>query len=275
MLVGRRIKQLNRAIWHDSNPYLFSLLFNLRNRVRGVNAFIHLNKLDTSFSITCGEKLRYVTSTSRALLYIDGFEKRASDLYSKYMLNLVDLPKQAVVVDCGANMGDFRLALNLKGSDVKYYGFEPSPRDYMMLMKNSSSPDTNLNIALHHEDCDEITFYIDSKTASSSVIRPKFVQEIVTVPAQKLSSLFTNTQINLLKLEAEGSEPEVLQGCLEILENIHFISADVGAERGEAEDDTRDEVISFLVSHGFEIISENQPKSTILFRNPKFRNYTL
>ena len=39
-----------------------------------------------------------------------------------------------------------------------------------------------------------------------------------------------NRNIKLLKLEAEGAELQVLYGCKNILNNIEYISADIGFE---------------------------------------------
>lgn len=258
--------KLRKSLWHLSNPFVFRTLFNVRNYLKKCDSFVTFDKSKDLFCIKSKSQLRYATTTTRSLLYIDGFEKRAFDLYSKYMLDLVDLPKGALVVDCGANMGDFRLALNLKGQGFRYYGVEASPRDYIALRRNSLPEDEVLNLALHDRDDNHLTFYIDSKTASSSSIKPKRIEEIVEIPARRLSSLIPNSKIDLLKLEAEGAEPEVLRGCVGILGNIQYISADVGPERGISEEETRDEVIKFLLSHGFKVLSENRPKNTILFK---------
>ena len=45
-------------------------------------------------------------------------------------------------------------------------------------------------------------------------------------------------KIKLFKVEAEGAEPEVLNGAINTLKNIEFISADLGFERGVDQDTT-------------------------------------
>ena len=45
-------------------------------------------------------------------------------------------------------------------------------------------------------------------------------------------------KIKLLKLQAEGAEPEVSKGSLNSLKNIKFITADLGPERGLNQEST-------------------------------------
>ena len=52
-------------------------------------------------------------------------------------------------------------------------------------------------------------------------------------------------EIKLLKLEAEGAEPEILQGATEFYQS-EICSADVGAERGLKYETTILETIKFL-----------------------------
>ena len=61
----------------------------------------------------------------------------------------------------------------------------------------------------------------------------------------------SNKRIKLLKLEAEGFEPEVLLGGKNSLKNIEYICADLGPERGVAENLTVVEVNEILERAGF------------------------
>lgn len=78
----------------------------------------------------------------------------------------------------------------------------------------------------------------------------------------------------MLKLEAEGAEPEVLYGASTVLSNIHYISADVGPERGKFEESTQYEVVEFLSKNNFVIERKNQFRKTILFRNLLYKDDT-
>ena len=73
----------------------------------------------------------------------------------------------------------------------------------------------------------------------------------------------------MLKIDAEGAEPEVLRGCSKIINNIDFISVDCGAERGMNQTTTFQEVFEILTKYNFEIVDIYQQRLTVLFTNKK------
>lgn len=62
---------------------------------------------------------------------------------------------------------------------------------------------------------------------------------------------FLDEEIKLLKIDEEGCELEILQGCLGILPKIQYISVDAGYERGTLELCTFAEVSNYLYENGF------------------------
>ena len=83
---------------------------------------------------------------------------------------------------------------------------------------------------------------------------------------------FNTTKIKLLKLEAEGAEPEVLMGSENILRNIEYISADLGPERGSKNEETYPAVTDLLYKNNFSLIKINPERPTLLFRNNALAN---
>ena len=67
---------------------------------------------------------------------------------------------------------------------------------------------------------------------------------------------FITDKVKLLKLEAEGAEPEILMGAENKLELIQYIAADLGFERGKKEESTYKQVTNFLLSRGFILVNE-------------------
>ncbi|CDO59091.1 hypothetical protein BN1012_Phect877 [Candidatus Phaeomarinobacter ectocarpi] len=61
--------------------------------------------------------------------------------------------------------------------------------------------------------------------------------------------------IRLLKLEAEGLEPEILIGCGEALGKIDYIAVDGGEERGLKSEETLSTVANYLIHRGFDLLS--------------------
>jgi FkbM family methyltransferase len=199
------------------------------------------------------------------LSYTGGFRARAEYVANTYALNLIDFKSGDLVVDCGANMGDLEYYLRKHAPGVVYMGYEPNPHDFICLENNVGALNCR-NIGLWNLD-GFIPFYVNDAHASSSFIEPPEFTEIIEIPASTLSAEFPVEKIKLLKLEAEGAEPEVLQGAHPILNNIDYISADVGPERGVQEEETRDFVVDFLTSSGFELINESRGhRKIVLFK---------
>ena len=81
---------------------------------------------------------------------------------------------------------------------------------------------------------------------------------------------FNFQNIKLLKLEAEGYEPEVLMGSLKTLKNIQYISVDYGNERGVEQESTKVEVTNYLFNNNFELVADSKNRKIGLFQNRSF-----
>jgi FkbM family methyltransferase len=225
------------------------------------------------------KKSVYVTSLSRSdWLYANGFKARANQLARSYALENVGLMDGDIVIDCGANYGDIALHIDSLGIRTKYIGIEPSPLDFKCLCLNlkESAQETILeNIALS-EKPGNLEFYIDRERASSSLFCPPSYSEIAMVEVQTLDILCKRMEIQgktikLLKLEAEGVEPEICKGMENTLESIHYIAADLGPERGPNEEVTAPDVINYLLERGFDVKQIGDRFSLrILFENKRF-----
>ena len=250
-----------------SNPRLFSSLVNIRALIRNSDLRCkYLSDLGV-FKVTSGHESRLASVNSRVLSYSDGFSARAEYVAHTYALNSISFSDNDLVVDCGANMGDLEYYLRKSVPTVDYIGYEPNPHDFICLQNNAGYSKSR-NIGLWNQE-GSIPFFVNDAHASSSFIEPPEFTEIISIPASTLNVQFPNQKIRLLKLEAEGAEPEVLQGASGILRNIDFISADVGPERGIDELETRDYVVNFLINAGFELIRESRGyrKIVLLRRN--------
>ena len=82
---------------------------------------------------------------------------------------------------------------------------EPNPNDFRVLKLNCPNQ-VLINKALGNKN-DNLNFYISTSTGDSSIIKPKFYDEKISVEVIKLDDLIKNLKIEkikLLKLEAEG-----------------------------------------------------------------------
>ena len=150
--------------------------------------------------------------------------------------------------------------------NINYIAFEPDSQAYKCLIKNKiKGNETSYNLALSNKNGEEKLF-LDSYGGNSSIVYfgNKNYEIVQTVT---LDSLNLNQKIKLFKLEAEGFEPEILEGSVKTLKNIEYISVDFGAERGVNEDSTIIEVNNFLLQHNFELIKFSKYRMIGLFKN--------
>ena len=82
---------------------------------------------------------------------------------------------------------------------------------------------------------------------------------------------FKFKNVKLLKIDAEGYEPEVLKGSKDTLNEIQYISVDYGNERGREEDSTICEVTNFLYENKFKLISDSSYRKIGLFKNTNIK----
>ena len=227
------------------------MLFNLRAALRGVDANVRFDRERGVFRVTSGPYALDFRHEAQAYYACKrGIVRRTEILGQTYFLDRIDFRPGDVVVDCGANVGELRYWFVVNGIDIDYVGIEPSPLEYRCLEQNAGGSRT-FNLGLWNGD-GELDFYVSSQMADSSLIEPPEYDEIITVPTRRLDSLLPSERIKLLKLEAEGAEPEAIEGAEALLDQIEYISADLGFERGVGQSSTLAEVTNFLLARGFE-----------------------
>ena len=98
----------------------------------------------------------------------------------------------------------------------------------------------------------KVQFYLSSNDADSSVIPPESYTRVLDVDCLTLSTICAEKikkPIRLLKVEAEGYEPEVLSTLNFCHKSIQNITVDAGPERfGKS---TKEEVSKILVDNGY------------------------
>jgi FkbM family methyltransferase len=224
--------------------------------------------VDGDFTIYFNEKMRGINT------YAYGICDRANFLADTYSLNLVKFNNNDVFIDCGANFGDLHSWILLNRLSLKYISFEPSPEEFRCLTLNCKNQENN-NIALSN-----LTgfshFYIKSDTGDSSLIVPAegYNKKILvkTTTLDEYVNLNKIEKIKFLKIEAEGSEPEILEGSKKIINRVHYIGVDGSPERGVKAETTIEFASNFLLKNGFEMLSIKFGNSFVkaLFRNSNF-----
>jgi FkbM family methyltransferase len=185
--------------------------------------------------------------------YPKGVKGRLSCIEKKYSDDAVAVSDGDLVIDIGANIGEFSSAVISRAN--RLFAIDPDPNVRETLSRNLRSfPNaTILPYALSDTDS-EVEFYLSTKQADSSLIQPKQFSKTVTVRAMRLDSLIAEhgiERIDFLKLEAEGWEPEILAGATRALGLTQKIAVDAGPERyGQP---TAKDVLRTLSAAGFDV----------------------
>ena len=277
-------RDLTRAVIVQSNPYWFVTFANLRFRILGITTRFNLTQSNTGPTYFLTEK-SYLSLNGSFFFgdklqgyraYKNGLDARVNQLKTEYLIDEQILEDMNLVVDCGANVGDFYLVLRQFGFNLKtnlYLGIEPEQDAFWCLVKNVNSP-LNCNLGLYNE-IGSREMFIPKDKASSSFIKPKGEtvvrkSNVSTLDAIIREAGFSQIKIQLIKLEAEGCEPEALQGSLETLRKTKYVVVDVGPERGENASTTLVEVTNFMIDKGFKLLRCGSPRLIVLYENLHF-----
>jgi FkbM family methyltransferase len=207
----------------------------------------------------------FVSHQRRLGYYTQGVTHRINNLAKEYQVSNMVLAPDDQVIDVGAHSGEFGLWVERFGS--RYLAIEPDPVAFGALQRNF--PDARLlKIALGAEK-GEKEFYLATSTGDSSFSGGK-EQKKVHVAVETLDSValreFPTGRIALIKVEAEGFEPEVFSGGKETLKRTNFVTVDAGEERDGMS--TAPECLNFLLGIGFQVRSVFLKRGIFLLEGP-------
>lgn len=195
-----------------------------------------------------------VPSPLRWKLYRQGWEKRLDRLEREYGVGrCASLSRESVVLDIGANAGEF--AHVCARYHARVFCFEPDPQVYACLQRNIADLSTaSAHDAVIWKTDGEIDFALAPERADSSVFAngPRIPRRAVTIET------FARDQglarIDLVKCDAEGAEPEVLEGIGGAWPLVRAVALDTGAERQGAR--THSACRAILERNGFHVADE-------------------
>lgn len=136
-----------------------------------------------------------------------------------------------VIVDVGANIGQFCLAAKLFYPTATVYSFEPDPESYAQLVANTNRLDSvhTFNIGIGSTQ-GMLTFHQHSLSVMSS-FTPKpgwHYDREVDLPLERLDDVLTGVDwIDLLKIDVEGFEYQVLAGAESVLQRTGAVIVEV------------------------------------------------
>jgi FkbM family methyltransferase len=143
------------------------------------------------------------------------------EIFEQEIYKFKPTSNQPKIIDCGANIGLATIYFKNKYPKSKVISFEPDPHIFKILQKNIFSARLNdvelINKGLSAISGEKLFF---SEKADGGRIATCFDKEnIAKVEVTTLSS-YLNEDIDLLKIDIEGSEIEVLTECQEKLTKV-------------------------------------------------------
>ncbi|MEM1386759.1 MAG: FkbM family methyltransferase [Pseudomonadota bacterium] len=197
--------------------------------------------------------------------YRRGWAERQARLLREFGIGIaVDLGPSDTVLDVGANVGDFAVATAERCARV--IAVDGDPAVVACLKRNIDAADNIL--ALCHvlwKEAGPLTFHSAPSKSDSSIFQPPGEDSTALVIDATTLDLLAEThgidQLAVLKMDAEGAEPEVLEGGKALLARTRFVSIDTGPERlGET---TTDTVAKMLAAQGFTVLPQNNQRRVV------------
>ena len=265
-----KIKKIGQQIFDLPSLGLYCQGVNLKNTIKGRNLRVKPVRPDGLYQADDGSDAITLCRRGRHKRYKHGVATGLDRLSRQYHLDTLggkNIKPGGVFIDCGANIGE--LGYWAKSNGLGYVAIEPEKleADCCDLNNYDGKPETH-RLALWKEDT-TLEFFSMPETADSSVfdMGSNIKIEIPAVALDNLVDLSGSKGTNIFKLEAEGAEPEVLEGAVKTLEKVDYVAVDCGYERGKEQTHTFIEVNQFLTQRGFEPIEADFHRVTLLYRN--------
>ena len=265
---------LYRKILEKQDKQIFANLFNFKSFLMNSPLSLkwensHFNCIDKTIP-NFKMKIRHVKQCNRC--YEKGFRHRADKLADLYFFKEINFKDDDILLDCGANVGDIKIWFNLNSIKINYIGFEPGKTEFELLKQNVY-PSVVYNYGLYNENCN-LKFYLRPDNAGSTIIKPKENNIQTTIQVKKIEE-FIDSRIKCIKIEVEGAEPEVVEGLGEKINNVEFITADLGFGRGENSESELIPVTNFLLKRNFELINFKVAgtRITALYKNKNINQH--
>lgn len=176
-------------------------------------------------------------------------------------INIVNKEKLTVVLDIGANIGLYTVALGQLQAVKRIHAFEPVRANYNQLCANVYLNNLNMKVDAHRaalgDKADHASIYIEPKSTGRSRLNPDYsgdrqaFTEHETVKIFRLDDYLPLAGERVfVKLDVEGHALEVLQGMTQFMQKNHVY---IQAELLEYD---REKIVRFLEGQKYELYCE-------------------
>lgn len=165
------------------------------------------------------------------------------------------LPSRQLVVDVGANLGQFNLFCRTYLQAERIISIEPLPSCYQLLTENAERPSDCINMLVTGQES-ETLFFVARDSQLSSTVRDDegdYCGEVMVqgMPLDRMPEIAAVDRINLLKIDTEGSELEVLRSAGALLDKTDVVLVEMSIFRKNT--GNMFAVGSFLEAKGFRL----------------------
>jgi FkbM family methyltransferase len=164
---------------------------------------------------------------SMGILKFDESNSGEDYFVSKILPQYFDVQKKPVLIDVGANVGNYCISLANKFPQANIIAFEPSKVAFEKLEKNSAL----LNIVAERnglgEKSENLTIYTSSDSSHNTMykevlekllVKNKIEEEIIVIETLDNYCVKNNIDVvDFLKIDVEGNELSVLKGATKML----------------------------------------------------------
>lgn len=260
--IGQYRDRILRFVTDDSPPVFYSFLISIyRVAHPGKNSSI-VYPVNGFWKVRSHDEEYYTVRNN-----IERGSKRLQKLkYDRYTIDgFCEVELDDLVVDVGAYVGEFSMSASQRARHV--IAIEPDPSSYRCLQKQTEG-ESNITVVneLPHEESGTGTFKSAVDGSESSVLnvdKGEYVEiQLESNPLDDILDELGVADVDFLKMDAEGAEPEVLRGIKSI--PVTKFAIDVGEER--AGKTSTEEVRSILAERGYKCrVRKDQNGDQILF----------
>jgi len=263
------IRSFLAIIYKFVNPNLSCQLQNFFLLLCASKLRFYYDKHDKIYIACEGKVIKYFANQQRGFaMYGYSLFKRGELLFKSYCLQHIKFHKNDIVIDCGSNYADLFLELKNKILIKNYITFEPNLEEYNCIIKSVPNA-RNLNLGLSNRD-GEMNLFLPLSGGDACFVKPQKFNKTQKVKVIKLDTFIKNEKISkckLLKLEAEGWGPEVLEGAKNFLKICEYIAIDGSRERGFNKNLTFHLINNILLKNNYVMIDLNGPAYRALYKN--------
>ncbi len=171
--------------------------------------------------------------------------------------------KLELIIDGGANVGEYAVGMRKHYPHAEIHSFEPTPELFKNLQARFAADKKIQCYGQALSDTEGTAqFRVTPNTVSSSLLEdadsaPNGSGSVVSVPLTTLDTWAGGRTIprpSLLKLDIEGNELAALRGAKKLLKQIDYIELEITFPLLRCGQPTLREILNFLDDYGFDLI---------------------